>query len=284
MRIERLTVALLASLLSATAACSGAGPDGTWPAPEGQGQAATAASSVAELEALDNTTGEGTGRPLVDSPPAAAQGKVRRPVVGTSTFGAWGFGGAPVADYADGELDAIPQGAAFPQAPRLLEAAGESVVYVIDGGFKRHVVDTTSFASWQFDAAEVQQISAGQLALVPPGPEWPARPILVKGAGSEVDVLDLPEAADAGTAVPGQATGSGGGAETATDDPSAPGQASGGSAPTLADTPPTSAGETERPPGCAVGGRGSPSGALALAPLATALLILGRRRRRPTSV
>ncbi len=124
--------------------------------------------------------------------PEVPQGVLRH-VQNPDDFAAWGFSALmDVRPLTDAELAATPRSADLPHTPRLVQAAGDPAVYLIDNGFKRHVTDPGAAASWHFDLGHLEPITAEDLAALPLGPVITGRPLLVRASGPEIDVLDAP--------------------------------------------------------------------------------------------
>jgi lysozyme len=89
----------------------------------------------------------------------------------------------------------------WPAAPSLVRATGAAPVYVVDGHFRRHIADGTVAKAWSLDLSKTKVVSTTALDALTLGPDLPAKPVLIKGSGAPVYVIDalLPEA-DGGTA------------------------------------------------------------------------------------
>ncbi|MBK8998775.1 MAG: MYXO-CTERM sorting domain-containing protein [Myxococcales bacterium] len=148
----------------------------------------------------------------LDCEPVIPSG-VRRLVKDMTSFDDWGFSEfwdvMPVADTA---LAAITEDAALPDNPLLVQSDdGSPEVWVIDGEVRRHVPDPAAFDTWGFDSAAIVKWAAKDLEALPVGPKLRSRPVLVRGSGSEIYLMDdaLPKPAPAGSGGSG-AGGSGG--------------------------------------------------------------------------
>ncbi len=150
------------------------------------------------------------------APEAIPPKMARRWVTSPAAFGAWKFSALDVGHYSDAELAKLPKIADQPVKPSLAQADdGSAAIWVIDGTTKRHVVDPASMAAWHFAFADAVKTPAAKLAAMTTGPDWLPAPLLVQGAGAEVDVLDVaPETA------PGADGGSDGGGGPGTPPPS----------------------------------------------------------------
>ncbi len=126
---------------------------------------------------------------------------VRRHVVDPASLSAWGFSTLmdirPVSDAAlAGWADAGP----WPEKPQLVQGVGDAAIWMVDGPFRRNVKDPESMGYWHFNSGQVVQEPLAQVTAMPQGPDLRERPMLVRGASGEVDVLDDPlPVLDAGT-------------------------------------------------------------------------------------
>lgn len=148
----------------------------------------------------------------LDCDPVIPKG-VRRRVQDMTSFDDWGFSEfwdvMPVDDTA---LAAITEDDALPDSPLLVQSTdGSAEVWLIDGEFRRHVPSQEVMATWGFDAAAVVKWAPKDLEKLEVGPKLRARPVLVRGSGEKIYLMDdaLPETGQppAGT---GGAGGSGG--------------------------------------------------------------------------
>jgi uncharacterized protein (TIGR03382 family) len=64
------------------------------------------------------------------------------------------------------------------------------MVWVIDHGFRRWVPNPSVAAAWHFDLSKVKVISATELAISPRAADWRSAPVLVRGTGPAVYVID----------------------------------------------------------------------------------------------
>lgn len=139
---------------------------------------------------------------------------VRRKVKDTKSFDDWGFSEFwDVMPVTDAELGAITEDAALTESPLLVQSTdGSPEVWLVDGEVRRHVPDMTVFDTWGFDSAAIVKWAAKDLEALPVGPKLRARPVLVRGSGPEIYLMDdaLPEPAPEGTGGAGGAGGSGG--------------------------------------------------------------------------
>ena len=117
---------------------------------------------------------------------------VRRRVLDMTSFDDWGFSEfwdvMPVADPA---LNAVTEDSALPANPLLVKASdGSPEIWLIDGELRRHVPDAEAFAAWGFDAATVVEWAVKDLNALPIGPKLRAQPVLVRGSGPEIYLMD----------------------------------------------------------------------------------------------
>jgi hypothetical protein len=201
----------------------------------------------------------------VANPPPSIRRHVPSPIV----LAAWKLSlfvdALPLSDTA---IDAFGPGTDLGAAPELVRADDKSPeVWLVDGPYRRHVVDAASAAAWRFDLTKVVTRPAAEVLALVHGPDVRVRPLLARAADGAVYVLDDPSALppgatigpDGGVILPGGASAAGG-----RDDGTVNGDAPGNSG------------------GCAMGA----SPARSLAPAAFALgaalaLLLSGRRRRP---
>jgi hypothetical protein len=180
---------------------------------------------------------------------AAPPPSIRRHVASAAVLAAWRSSlfedAMPLADAA---INATAAGTDLPSAPVLVRGDDSAPeVWLVDGPYRRHVVDAASAAAWRFDLAKVVVTPAAQVNAMLHGPDVRARPLLTRTTTGAVYVLDDPAALppgamvgpDGGIVVPGgeganganaagEAGGSGSGSGSA--DGAASGDASGGCA------------------------------------------------------
>jgi hypothetical protein len=140
-------------------------------------------------------------RTITCASPAIPSGDVKRALTSETILTDWHFDTfLEMAPYTTAELAAVPSGVALDSAPRLVQVPGQAPVYVVDGTYRRHVINETSMAAWRMTSANVTSITATALDALTPGPDWPALPLLAKSSSSAtVYLLDVPlEATDAG--------------------------------------------------------------------------------------
>jgi Phosphodiester glycosidase len=226
-----------------------------------------------------NSNAAGTNAELQGSPKAMTCAALplagmRRWVKDGATFAAWKFSSlADVMPATDAALAKLPDGVALDAAPVLARADGAPAVYWIDGQTKRHVPDADAAAAWHFDLAKTQIWPAAKLDALREGAALGPRPVLLKGSGPAVYLMDADPATPAGDGGAGMGSGgpgsSGGGGD-------ADGGAAGpGGADAPGDAPSASAG------GCTLASsRAISDGASLLLVSPLALLVLRARRRR----
>ncbi|MBX3129045.1 MAG: hypothetical protein KF718_20180 [Polyangiaceae bacterium] len=134
---------------------------------------------------------------------------VKRHVTDPTSFDAWGFSHfwdvMPIGDQA---LGSIAQGGDVPPAPLLVRADDDNPsVWLIDAEVKRHVPSAAVFDTWGFEWSSIVTWSAADVAAFPVGPPLRERPVLVRGTGPAVYLMDD----DVGMPSPGGPTGWGSG-------------------------------------------------------------------------
>lgn len=108
---------------------------------------------------------------------------------------AWQFSTfADLVTIADPALTALGQTIALPAVPLLVRGDDESPeVWLVDGQageLRREVASATIASAWHLDLAAAAVWPAADIAAIPEGPPLRPRPILVKGSGPEIFVID----------------------------------------------------------------------------------------------
>jgi hypothetical protein len=137
-------------------------------------------------------------------PPAAPSG-VRRKVPDVHSYAAWGFQNFwDLLPLGGAEADAIPDGPAMPESPKLIRADdGSETIWVLDGGLRRAIAPG-AFVNWRFNAGAVETRSAAEVSAILEGTAWRPRPVtFIRGP---LFVVDDPQ-----PDVPNPSSGSGGG-------------------------------------------------------------------------
>ena len=104
---------------------------------------------------------------------------------------AWGFDFSNVSSYSDDVIATLPPGEVWAAAPRTVRADGEVAVYIVDAGTRRPVQSAESFSAWGFDADAIEVLSAADLEAIPLATPLRLAPVLVRGTGVAVYVLDV---------------------------------------------------------------------------------------------
>jgi hypothetical protein len=117
---------------------------------------------------------------------------VKRHITSPQVLADWKLEGRDYIYFPQDWVDAYQQQDAFPSEPRLLQAPGESAIYLVDGAFKRHVPSPRAMAAWRFSFADVIQDQAGELDTLVQGPPLLGTPMTIKGDGPEVYIVDHP--------------------------------------------------------------------------------------------
>lgn len=179
----------------------------------------------------------------------------------------------------DADLAALPDGETIPDRPILARSSAEpGTIWLIDQGTRRPLAEA-DMTAWQLDPTTAETWAPAYLQALPEGPPLRPAPVLVKGTGPEIYVIDDPLCVldeDApGCAVAGseggQESGSEGGQVTEGGSPGpAPGDGGGSSDGAGSAGLPANFGEES---GCGCDQRGGAGGLLLLA-------LAGLRRRR----
>ena len=234
-----------------------------------------------------NSNAAGTNTELQGSPktmtcPALPLVGVRRWIKDGATFAAWKFSSfADVMPTPDSALGTFPDGAAIDAAPVLAKGDdGAPAVYWIDGETKRHVPDPDAAAAWHFDLSKTQTWPAAKLATLHEGAVLGPRPVLLKGSGPAVYLMDANPAAPGGDGGPGTSSGGPGASSGGAGGPG--GDADGGTANGGNDAPGDGANGSG---GCALSpaphGVTDVASLLLVSPLALLIARARRRRARP---
>lgn len=128
---------------------------------------------------------------ILPAPPMPA---IRRKVLDQTSLGAWQFTAlSNVQHLTDGDVSQYPDGPDLPAQPLVVQADdGTQDVWVIDGPTRRHV-PPNALSAWQFDAGEtIQTWPSAQLYATPQGVDLRVTPVLVRGSGSDIWLLDDP--------------------------------------------------------------------------------------------
>lgn len=121
---------------------------------------------------------------------------VKRHVLDPEVYAAWKFSSfEDMMSVDDGVLASMPESTAIDKAPELVQGDdGTPEVWLVDGSLRRHVTSLASARAWHFDLSKVVKRSVTSL---PIGPPLRSRPLLVKGSGPAIYLLDaLPDEKD----------------------------------------------------------------------------------------
>ena len=216
------------------------------------------------------------------APPPVPTG-VRRWVISPEILATWNF--SPfwqVIHVDDATLAAIPESRKLAEGPVLVRSDVElEKLWLIDGGFRRHVPDTEVAAAWRLDLATATTWSAATLQALPEGTPLRPAPILVQGTGAAIYLVDDlqcdPEVQPADPLCPEAATTDTG------DDPDGDAGGIGNGSDPGSDSSGASSGSDALPPGYGANGEagcGCDTSPVAAGPLALLLGGFGLRRRR----
>lgn len=142
----------------------------------------------------ENNTHLGNSPGVLTCPPPPLLGW-RRSVALPYALSAWQFSTfADLVTIADPALTALGQTIALPAVPLLVRADDESPeIWLVDGPtgeLRREVTSATIASAWHLDLAAAAVWPAADIAAIPEGPPLRPRPILVKGSGPEIFVID----------------------------------------------------------------------------------------------
>lgn len=124
---------------------------------------------------------------------------VRRHIVSTASIESWKF--RPFLDQvtlSDSAYASIPAGPDLPaERGAVVQAEGSPEVWLVDGTTRRHIPSPAVAERWQIDLGAVEKWSAEKLTALTVGPKLRDAPLLVRGSGPAIDLVD-----DDPTAVP----------------------------------------------------------------------------------
>lgn len=130
-------------------------------------------------------------------PAFSTAGRVRRLVGGEAVAAAWGLSTfLDLLPMSPGETEALPEGEPLPRGPRLVAPEDGSAHFLHDGSALRPI-SVDAMRALRLDPAQAEVWSGGELALVPRGPAWPRRPVVARGQGGALYLLDDPQGIDA---------------------------------------------------------------------------------------
>jgi hypothetical protein len=123
------------------------------------------------------------------APPAIPKG-IKRHIVSEASMRSWKFD--PLLDVAHEEktaVDALTTGDALEAAPVVVKGDdGSAAIWVIESGFKRHVVNGASLTAWGFT---VGKMASAKLDAIPQVNDWPEAPFVLQAEGeTAIYVLD----------------------------------------------------------------------------------------------
>lgn len=126
--------------------------------------------------------------------PPPLPGGVRRWITDPESLAAWKlspFWQMIVAP--DAAVEALPAGHDLMPWPTLARSnADPEAIWLIDQGTRRPIDDPAIASAWQLDLATAETWSAAALQALPEGPPLRPAPVLVKGTGPRIYVLDDP--------------------------------------------------------------------------------------------
>ena len=117
---------------------------------------------------------------------------LKRHIANPDTYAAWKLSAFDdQLSLADAVLDAIPEAAAIDSPPALVQADdGTPEVWLVDGATRRHVTSPASARAWHFDLSAVKKEKAAIVYALSLGPPLRFRPMLAKGSGPAIWLLD----------------------------------------------------------------------------------------------
>lgn len=119
------------------------------------------------------------------------KGRGLRAVEGDGVFEKWGF--SLLFDQllvSPAQVGKLPEGDALPADPLLVASEDGTELWVQDGDELRAISADAAFA-FRLDVASAEVWSDAERAAAKVGEPWPARPVLVRGEGEELFLLDV---------------------------------------------------------------------------------------------
>ncbi|MEZ4311554.1 MAG: hypothetical protein R3F14_26265 [Polyangiaceae bacterium] len=134
---------------------------------------------------------EMTASPVsVSCPVFSMAGRVKRRIAGEGAAEAWRL--SPFFDELDvvpRDVADVPESAALPGAPELIASEDGSAFWILDGAALRPISEDAMFA-FRLDAADATVWGDAKLDRTFEGRPWPSRPVMVRGEGEAVFLLD----------------------------------------------------------------------------------------------
>lgn len=123
---------------------------------------------------------------------AAPPRSLKRHVANPETFAAWKLSSfLDLMPLSDAALAAFPEAPAIDAPPALVRADdGSPEVWLVDGNARRHVTSPESARAWHFDLGAVVVKPAAWVKALTLGPPLRFRPMLAKGTGPAIYLLD----------------------------------------------------------------------------------------------
>lgn len=120
---------------------------------------------------------------------------VRRLLPSAATFDTWQFDPLyEVAHVSADDLAALDEGPELGDAPFLVTDAVGTDTWLVDKGVRRPIPDPDVAAAWRFDLASAVELEDDQLADIPEGTPVRDAPLLATGDGTQMWLIDDPQA------------------------------------------------------------------------------------------
>ena len=134
-----------------------------------------------------------TGSPRSITCRATFPAGVKRHVVNPASMAAYGFSYFfDMTVISDTALNGFVTGSEFPAARTVVKSPSSAAVWLLDGKYKRHIINPASLAAWNISVSAIKPTTDAALAKLTTGPELISNPILIKGSGDAVYVIDAP--------------------------------------------------------------------------------------------
>jgi hypothetical protein len=133
----------------------------------------------------------GPPRSCVTREKPKGSGAVKRHVPNMTVFNAWKFAAADVIPVSSSYLSSLKNGPALGAKPELVQNSSGKVFLKEIWGTKRHVPNPYAMKTWRFVGLPIATLSAAKLAAMPDRPRLTYTPVLVKGSGPAIYLVDF---------------------------------------------------------------------------------------------
>ncbi|MCA9581945.1 MAG: phosphodiester glycosidase family protein, partial [Myxococcales bacterium] len=114
----------------------------------------------------------------------------KRHVLSPTVAQAWGLDLGDILPVSDDFLNLYGTGRPLSANPIMLKEQGGDAVYIDDHGALRHIPDLYTLVTWRFHHLDATEKPKAELETYPPGSPFAPTPVLARGSGPEVYLLD----------------------------------------------------------------------------------------------